>query len=294
MEIKKSSLAAGVLCYMIWGVLPIYWNILGGVDTMLILCFRIVFAFVFTMGLLIASGRTHVFLQTIKNRETMRYLIPASALITFSWGYYIWAVNSGRILDTSLAYYINPLISFLFGVSIFKEHSSKLQYVAVGMAFTGVLISVIAYGSFPYVSLMLALAFACYGITKKKARADPISSIAIESLIVLPLALIFTLVFLRDEVRSVGGTDLLLLIGGGAVTAIPLALYARSVNEIPYIVIGFIQYISPSMTLIYGLLSGEALSGSQAISFFFTWPALILFSIATVITHKRAVSNRLS
>ena len=222
----------------------------------------------------------------------MRYLIPASILITFSWGYYIWAVNSGRILDTSLGYYINPLLSFLFGILIFGEKSSKLQFLAVGLAFTGVLISVIAYGSFPYVSVILALAFAAYGVMKKKACADPVSSVAIESLLMIPFAVVFVLLFLGEDFKAVGGTDLLLLIGGGAVTAVPLTLYARAVNEIPYIVVGFIQYTSPTIALTYGLLSGETPTQSQIISFLFIGPALILFSIALVLNNRKAIMQQ--
>ena len=231
-----------------------------------------------------------MFLQTIKNKESMRYLIPASILITFSWGAYIWAVNSGRILDTSLGYYINPLISFLFGIFIFGEKSSKLQLIAVALAFTGVLVSVIAYGSFPYVSVVLALAFAGYGVMKKKARADPVSSIAIESLLMVPFALAFALLFTMDDIKAVSTTDVLLMIGGGAVTAVPLALYARAVNEIPYIIVGFIQYISPSMALVYGLMRGERPSDSQLISFAFIWPALIVFSIGIILNHRKAIN----
>jgi len=288
MEIKKGGLTLGVLCYVVWGILPAYWNLLGGVNSLLILCFRIVFSLVFTIAMLLISGRMRVFLQTIKDKAAMRYLIPASVLITLSWGLFIWAVNNEHILDTSLAYYINPLVSFLFGIIIFKEKSTKLQLAAVALAFTGMLISVIAYGSFPFISLSLALLFAAYGVMKKKAGADPLSGIAIESLIMIPFTLVFVIMFMADDISAASITELLLLIGGGALTAIPLAMYARAVNELPYLVIGFLQYICPSMSLVYGLMRGETLSGPRIVSFMFVGPALIIFSIALIISHKKS------
>jgi len=216
----------------------------------------------------------------------MRYLVPSAVLITFNWGLYIWAVNSEHILDSSLGYYMNPLIAFLLGVIMFREKYTKLQLVAVAFAFIGVLISVVAYGSFPYISLGLALSFALYGALKKKAHADPVSGIAVETLIILPFTIIFALIFLTDSIKSAGIADLMLLIGGGAVTAIPLILYSSAVNDIPFIIIGFLQYVSPSIALIYGLISGERLSTSQIVSFIFIGLGLVVFSIALVRQSK--------
>jgi len=238
------------------------------------------------MGVLIISGRVRVFKETLKNKAAMRYLIPASIMITLNWGIYIWAVNNARVLDSSLGYYMNPLIAFVLAVMIFKEKYSKLQLLAVALAFTGVIISLIAFGSIPYVAIGLSLSFAMYGVLKKKAGADPAASIAIESLIVAPVALIFALIFLQDSIAAVSSTDVLLLIGGGALTAIPLYLYARAVNDIPFITVGFFQYISPSLALFYGLISGENPSNSQIVSFVFIGLGLIVFSIALVRKSK--------
>jgi len=227
-----------------------------------------------------------VFRDILRDKASMRYLLPSAVLITFNWGLYIWAVNSGHILDSSLGYYLNPLIAFLLGVVIFREKYTKLQLAAVAFAFTGVLISVVAYGSFPYISLGLALSFAAYGALKKKVHADPVSGIAVETLIIVPFSIIFALVFLTDSIRSVGIIDLMLLIGGGVVTAVPLILYSSAVNDIPFITIGFLQYVSPSIALIYGLISGERLSTSQIVSFIFIGLGLVIFSIALIRQSK--------
>jgi len=294
MELRKSNILICMLCYVIWGSLAAYWNLIGGVNAMLILCCRIVFAFAFAFCQLLITGRLHVFLETIKDKSKLRLLAPASVLICINWGLYIWAVNSGRILDTSLAYYMNPLVNILFGVLLFREKATKLQLAAIALAFTGVLISVIAYGSFPYVSVCLAFSFAAYGVIKKKAHVDPVSGIAIESLLMTPFALAFGLLFMADSIRAVNIVELLLLIGGGVLTAIPLILYSRAVNEIPYIIVAFFQYISPSIAMVYGLARGERLSEPRIVSFIFIGLGLIVFSTALVINQlreKRTVSN---
>ena len=292
MVTSKKSIAITLSCYVLWGILPAYWNLLSGMDPFFILCSRIVFAFIFMIIVLLVSGRIHTFRETITDKKKMLYLFPAAILITFNWGLYIWAVNSGRVLDSSLGYYMNPLIAFLLGVVIFKENYTKLQLVAVSLAFTGVIISLIAFGSFPFVSICLALSFAVYGVLKKKAHANPAASIAVESLILAPFALVFSLIFMTDSIVKVDITGLLLLVGGGALTAIPLFLYARAVNDIPFLIVGFFQYISPSLTLTYGLITGEKPSVSQIVSFIFIGLGLIVFSIALILISKKAPATQ--
>ena len=221
MSLKKSSLLIAISCYALWGILPAYWNLLSSVDPLLILSFRIIFALVFTIILLMSTGRMHVFRDTIRDKATMRYLLPSSVFITINWGLYIWAVNTGHILDSSLGYYMNPLVAFVLGILLFQEEHTRLQLAAVALAFAGVLISVIAYGSFPYISIVLALSFGAYGICKKKAGADPLAGIAIESLMMTPLMLILMLAFLMDSLRAVSFPELLLLIGCCAARSLP-------------------------------------------------------------------------
>jgi len=288
----NKGISITLLCYILWGVLPVYWNLLAGFDSLFILCCRIVFAFVFMLGVLAVTGRLKAFRDTLKNKTTMRFLVPASVFITINWGLYIWAVTNGHILDSSLGYYMNPLFAFLLAVLLFREKYTKLQLVAVALAFTGVIISLIAFGSFPYIAICLAVSFATYGALKKKARADPAVSIAVESMIIAPFALIFALVFMPESISTVNITDALLLIGGGALTALPLYLYAYAVNDVPFITVGFFQYISPSLALIYGLISGERLSVPRIISFAFIGLGLLVFSIALIFKSKKDASPR--
>jgi len=287
MTTNKKGIIITLFCYILWGALPAYWNLLTGLSSFFILCCRIVFAFVFMLVVLAVTGRLKVFRDTLKNKATMRLLLPASVFITINWGLYIWAVTNGHILDCSLGYYMNPLIAFLLAVLLFREKYTRLQLVAVALAFAGVLISLIAFGNFPVIAICLAVSFAIYGALKKKAHADPAASIAIESMLIAPFALVCALVFTPESISAVNVTDTLLLIGGGALTAIPLFLYAHAVNGIPFITVGFLQYISPSISLIYGLLSGERPSVPRIISFIFIGMGLIVFSIALILKSKK-------
>ncbi|MCL2366916.1 MAG: EamA family transporter RarD [Oscillospiraceae bacterium] len=287
MASKNRGLIIGILCYVLWGILPVYWNLLSGVSPLLILCARVVFAFIFMICLLAVTGKMHIFWSSFTDKGKMKFLVPASFFIAFNWGLFIYAVNTGQIIYSSLGYYMNPLVAFLLGVIIFREKYTILQLVAVGLAFAGLLVSIIAYGRVPIISISLALSFATYGVLKKKANADPNSSIAIESMIITPFALIFAMGFMTDSMRTVSGWEWVLFVGGGAATAIPLVMYSRAVNDIPFITVGFLQYISPSLSLIYGLLVGIRPTESQIVSFIFIGLGLVVFSVALVRIAKR-------
>jgi len=292
--INKKSVSIALSCYILWGILPAYWNLLSGLNPIFILCYRIVFAFAFTIGILAVSGRMQVFKDTLKDKAAMRRLVPSSLLITCNWGAFIWAVNSGRILESSLGYYMTPLIAFVLGVIIFREKFRKLQIAAVILAFAGVLVSSIAFGSFPFVSIGLALSFAIYGVLKKKAHVDPVAGIALESLLFAPIALIISLVFMSDEISAAGATGLLLLVAGGVVTALPLIMYSRAVNDLPLNIVGFLQYISPSLAMTYGLFTGETATEAQIICFIFIGIGLIVFSVALIPSRTRDQSDNRS
>jgi len=292
MSTKNKGLAIGLLCYVLWGILPAFWNLLSGVNPLVILCARIVFAFVFLICFIAATGRMQVFLDTLTDKKKMKYLVPSSLLITFNWGLFIYAVNTGQIVYSSLGYYMNPLMAFMLGVIIFREKYTKLQLVAVGLALTGVVVSIVAYGRVPLISISLALSFAAYGVLKKLAQADPNSGIAIESLLMTPFALIFAFAFMTDGIIAVSTAEVFLLIAGGIATAVPLVLYSRAVNDIPFTTVGFLQYISPSLSLIYGLAVGIRPTESQVVSFIFIGLGLIVFSIALVkIARKEAADG---
>lgn len=286
---KKTDLSAALLCCVLWGILPVYWNLLSDVDSLLILCCRIIFSLILMTLLLACLGRFRLFGETLRDKRLMKHLIPAGVLITLNWGIYIAAVNAGHVLDCSLGYYMQPLAVFFFGAVVFREKCSKMQLAALCFAVIGVLVSVIAYGSFPYISLGLALSFSLYGTIKKKAHAEPISSICVETLVITPFAIAFALIFKSDGIAHLTLGNFLLLIGSGLVTGIPMVLYARSVNNLPFTVVGFLQYISPTIGLFYGLAVGEEMTKSRLISFIFIIIGLIVFSIDMVKRSKKQI-----
>lgn len=286
---KKNVLL--VLCgYILWGIQPLFWALFPETDSLFLLASRIVWSVVFCITVLAVKKELPKVLLVLKDKKTMRYLIPASVFLLLDWGLFIWAVQTGHVLDTSLGYYMGPLIVFSLSLFLFHEKCSKWQIVAIAFAVIGVLISVIQYGSFPWMAIILSMAFAIYGMCKKYAQADPLVSITVETLLMLPFALIFILFFRMGE-NGMASVDLklqLLFIASGAVTALPMILYSIGVVNLPFYMLGFFQYISPSISMVCGFLMGETLSADKLITFIFIWAGLIIFSLSTLKKSKGA------
>lgn len=284
--LHKGGFFAALGAYVIWGVLPIYWKMLQTAGAYEILAHRVLWSFVFMVVLLAVLGRLREATDVLRAlwHDKKRFLAVAGGgfLVTSNWGTYIWAVNSGYIVETSLGYYINPLVSVALGVFIFKETLSRTKKIAFAIAACGILNMTYQFGEMPYIALYLACSFAAYGALKKYARLDPYVGIALETLFVTPLALLY-IIHLADIGQSHFTFDdpmrTLLLIGAGAVTAIPLVLFARGINTLPLNVVGFLQYSSPTLALIIGVfLYGEPFTPTHAVSFSFIWLALFIFS----------------
>lgn len=281
---KNKSLLIGMSCYILWGILPLYWHMLDNLDPLFVLSNRIVWSLVLIVIVLIITKSLGKMREILMDKQKMKYLIPAAILITINWGTYIWAVASGKVLDSSLGYYMSPLVMAGLSVIVFKEKMTKMQVAALALAATGLIISAVQYGSFPYVALILAVSFSLYGMMKKFAHVDATVSIAVETLLALPLALIYIAAFGRGEggIASVDVGSLLLLMGAGVVTALPMVLYAKGVNDLPFVTMAFFQYISPTMALFCGLLMGETLTQEKIVSFAFIGAGLVIFTIALI------------
>ena len=290
MKIEKEAegIIFGALSYLIWGIVPIYWKLIDHVDAWEILIHRVLWSFVFMVAVLWASRKWAVFMQYCKeiwaNKKKLLALFGASILVTANWGIFIWAVNEGRILETSLGYYINPLVSVLLGVVVLKEKLTKIQVVSVCLAAIGVAVLTFYLGSLPWVSLCLALSFGFYGLTKVMINAEAAIGLTLETLLMVPAGIIF-LSFLVNEQGSTAVTvqDMLLLAGGGVVTALPLLLFAMGARNIPLSMLGFLQYIAPTLSLLIGVfLYHEQFTAAHGIAFSFIWCGLILYSFAQV------------
>ncbi|MGM0842703.1 MAG: EamA family transporter RarD [Bacillota bacterium] len=289
--------------YFLWGILPIYWKWLNHVSAYEILANRIFWSFWFMLLFLFLSKRWKdftVYLKTsLTKKKQLFALLLASLLISTNWFIYIWAVNTNQMVEASLGYYINPLVSVLLGVFILKESLSKAQMVSFGLAAIGVLILTISYGDFPWIAVGLAFSFGLYGLAKKLIQVESSIGLTLETLTIAPLSLLYLGYMYNQGSLSLfhvsSGTDLL-LIGAGAVTAIPLLFFSKGAQLIPLYMVGFLQYIAPTLTLILGIwVYNETFSFTHLISFTFIWLALTIFTASRVqYARKRRREARLS
>nr|WP_106779051.1 EamA family transporter RarD [Lysinibacillus timonensis] len=281
--------------YVIWGLFPLYWKLIEHVNSLEILINRVIWSFIFTIIFILIIRQRKQLLEDIhslwKNKKQFFSLLTASVAITCNWYIYIWAVNHDHVVDTSLGYYINPLLTVLFGVIFFKERLSKAQVIAVMVAFIGVLIMTISYGEVPWIALLIALSFATYGAFKKKIQLDATRGLAIETLFILPFAIAFYIYLWGTQPTSllqVNITTDLLLVLGGIVTAVPLVLFSKGAQRIPQYLIGFLQYFTPTVVLILGVvLYHEPFNLVDLIAFGFIWLSIILFITSTISEFKK-------
>ncbi|HYK73515.1 MAG TPA: EamA family transporter RarD [Pseudoneobacillus sp.] len=286
-EYQLGFLSAG-LSYLIWGLLPIYWKLLVDVKSDEILANRVVWSFVFMIVLLIFSRKLGKLGETLKqlkeNKKQLYALILASFLITGNWFIYIWAVNSGHMIEASLGYYINPLVSVILGMLVFKEKMNRTQILSFLLAFIGVLVLTISYGDFPWISISLAISFGLYGLAKKMIVVDSAIGLTLETMVVTPIGMIYMIyLFLQGNSSffTISPTIDLLLIGAGAATATPLLFFAKGAQKIPLSTLGFLQYIAPTISLLLGVfVYGEHFSKIHLVAFVFIWLALTTYSLS--------------
>lgn len=284
----KKGLACGLGAYVLWGVLPVYWKLLDDVLPFEILSSRFMWSCVFVALLIIFQGKLPLFLAEVKSIfssfKTGAVMVSAAFVISINWGSFIWAVNNGHIVETSMGYYINPLVSVLFAVLFLRERLNKMQIAAVLCACVGVASMVWSFGKLPWVSLTLAVSFALYGLIKKLLPVSSLTSIMLETLIITPLALMYEYTLWQQGVSFYASGDiqvLCLLAGAGAVTAVPLLLFTAGAKLLPLKIIGFLQYISPTLTLLLGVfVYGEPFTGSHLLAFVWIWAALALFVVS--------------
>ncbi|NKE08282.1 MULTISPECIES: EamA family transporter RarD [Mesobacillus] len=289
---KRTEQQAGVLyaafSYILWGILPVYWKLLHHVNADEILANRVFWSFFFIAGILVINKKWGLFTGTLRglaqNKKQLAALSVASMLISINWFMYIWAVNTDQMIQASLGYYINPLVSVLLGIIFLKERLSLLQYLSFALAAIGVLVMTVSYGQFPWIALSLAISFGLYGLAKKLIKVDSAVGLALETLVVMPLAAIYIGYLMVQGTNSLFAGSLsttLLLAGAGAATAVPLLFFAKGAQRIPLATLGILQYIAPTLTLILGVfVYHETFSAVHLLAFTFIWSALILYSLS--------------
>lgn len=290
MEEKKSGVLWGVTAYLIWGILPVYWKSLAHVSSTEVLMSRIVWAFILTFILIIMMRSGRVLWMDLKElwqtQKAFWSLFMASALISGNWFLYIWAVNHEHLVQTSLGYYINPLVSVLLGIFFLKENLTSSQKVAFLLALVGVIILTVSYGAFPWISFLLAISFAVYGLVKKQIKLEPLRGLVIETFFMTPVAfLVYIWLFTKGQASlfQVNVQTDLLLIFTGVATALPLVLFAKGAQRMPLYMVGFLQYIAPTIMLFLGVvIYGETFGKVELFAFSFIWLALIVFTASKV------------
>lgn len=270
------------LAYLGWGFFPIYWKFLQHIPLMQILSHRVIWAFVFYSLILIYKER-RVFVYRPNSNRAVGTLLLAASLLMGNWLVYIYAVNSDQIIESSLGYFINPLVNILIGVFLLKEKLSGFQIVATCFAACGVLIISLDQGRIPGIALFLAISFSCYGLIKKKTTVSGLKSNQFESIIFTPIAIAFLLTQPHDWVTSVNLTpSILLLMGSGLVTGLPLIFFAEATQRIPYYLLGFFQFLAPTIQFLSGVfIFNEPLSELKLKGFAFIWSAGILLILNT-------------
>jgi chloramphenicol-sensitive protein RarD len=285
----RRGLLAAIGAYVLWGVFPLYWHALRDVPSLQIVAHRMAWCAVFVAGwLLLREGVG--WLRGLRGR-TLALLALTSVLISGNWGVYIWAVTHGRVVDASLGYFINPLASVFLGVFVLRERLRAAQWTAVALAAAGVLWLAWRVGEPPWIALVLACSFAVYGLVRKVAHIEAVHGLAIESLLLMGPAVGYLLwaEFSGTGAFGHGGAlrDTLLVLAGVA-TALPLAGFAYGARRIPYSLVGILQYISPTLQLLLGVLVfGEGFDRAQAIGFGAIWAALAIYAVDGWRTSRR-------
>jgi chloramphenicol-sensitive protein RarD len=273
----------GVVAYGLWGLFPLYWSLLSDAGALETLAHRMLWSLVVIVVIVVGTRRMGSVRAVLRDRRQFGLLACAAVLITVNWGGYIWGVTHGHVVETALGYFIGPLVSVLLGVLALGERLRPTQWTAVGLGAVAIVVLVVGYGQVPWIALMLAFSFATYGLIKKVAGAGAVESMAVESGVTLLPALAYV-VFMQASgagtFTSLGAGHTLLLVGGGVVTVVPLLAFAAAANRIPLATIGLLQYMTPSLQFVFGVLVfHEQMPPERWLGFAIVWLALIVLTV---------------
>ncbi|MFD8531985.1 EamA family transporter RarD [Streptosporangium canum] len=279
---SRRGVLYGIAAYTMWGLFPLYWPLLKPAGALEILAHRIAWSLVAVVAILAVRRHWSWFRELMRAPKKVGLLALAAVIVTVNWGVYIYAVNTGHVVESALGYFINPLVSVLFGVFLLKERLRPWQWGAVGLGTLAVVVLTLDYGRLPWIALVLAVSFGTYGLVKKIAQVSAAESLTIETLVLLLPALGY-LVYLQGQggatFGSLGAGHALLLAGGGVITAIPLLCFTSAAIRIPLTTIGLLQYIAPVLQFIVGVfVVHEVMPPSRWAGFAIVWLALSVFT----------------
>jgi chloramphenicol-sensitive protein RarD len=278
---SRAGLLAALLAFFLWGLFPLYWKMLAHVPSLEVVAHRTAWGFV-SVAAWVTIRRAWAEARAVaRDRRAMAALGASAALIAVNWLMYIWSVANGHVTEASLGYYINPLVNVLLGVIVLRERLSGGQAIAVALAALGVLVLTVGYGRFPWISIALAVSFGLYGLLRKTVAADAVSGLLWETALLTPLAVAYLLLLERRGTGALGGDPRtsLLLAAGGAVTAVPLVLFAAGARALPLSTVGLVQYLSPTIQFLLAVfLYREPFTRAHAVAFLCIWAALALLT----------------
>jgi chloramphenicol-sensitive protein RarD len=287
----RVGVLAGVAAYSLWGVFPLVFHMLRSVAPGEILIHRIVWSFAVVAGILVVRRDRHWFREVRSRPGALPRLTLAAAFIATNWLVYIWAVNNDHVVEAALGYYINPLISVALGVAVLGERLQRLQVVALGFGAGAVTVLTVAYGRVPWIALVLACSFGAYGFLKKAVPVGAVTSLAVETMVLLPAALTGLIVLEATGeaawLRGSVGRDVL-LVGLGVVTAVPLLLFGTAARRIPLTLVGLLQYLTPTLQLVCGVaVFHEAMPPERLAGFVLVWVALVVLALDALADRRR-------
>lgn len=285
-RLDPAGIGWALAAYGFWGLVPIYFKAVRHVSPLEILAHRVIWSVVLLALWTQMRGTWDATLVAMRDRRTLLTLCATTLLVTGNWFLFIWAVTKGFILQSSLGYFINPLVNVLFGFLFLRERLRPIEWASVALAATGVIYQTVSIGEFPWISLLLAFTFGSYGLLRKIARVDSIAGLTIETSLTLPIAIGY-LIFLSSSgdlafLYVSRWTDFLLVLAG-VVTALPLVWFANAVRKLPLSAVGFFQYIAPTLQFLLAVaVYGETFTRNHAITFGCIWTALAIFTVAAV------------
>jgi chloramphenicol-sensitive protein RarD len=280
----RRGLLQGVLAYGLWGVVAAYWKLLATVDPIELIAHRAIWGLGTFALIVVATGQLGALRAALRDVRTIGVMAASGVLLAVNWAMFVWATISGHLLDASLGYFINPLVSVALGTIVLRERLSRLQWIAIGLAAIGVAILTWRAGRVPWVALLLAATFGLYGLVRKTARVAALVGSTIETMLMVPLAVAYLIVIAdAGALGHANATITALLVGTGIVTAVPLVLFTSAARRLPLSTIGFLQYLAPTGQFLLAVLAfGEPLALDRLAAFVVIWTGLAVFTVDLV------------
>lgn len=286
-----NAVLSAVLAFGLWGVLPGYWKELGHLGSDVALAQRVVWTMAVVLPLLLLRGERAGFLRSLRDTRLLKTHACSALLLAINWGVYVWAAQHGRILDCSLGYFINPLLNVLIGSYLLGERLSRLQQLSIASAACGVLTQLVMAGRFPWIGLLLAGSFALYGLARRRSPLGPLPGLGVETVVGVPIAVLY-LIWCQQGGAAIWGTasthDLLLIIGLGVITTVPLLGFAHAARQLPFALLGVLQFLAPTGQFLVGaFVYDEPVNAASLVSFGLIWTGVALFCADILLQRRR-------